>query len=255
MSSLSENAGGNGSINLTEIQGSSDRDTETQRYVDTEIQSHRDTEIRRFNSVSPSLCQTEAERQIIRDTAAALTPETWKLVRDTIPTAIENSWKKKVFSLARVLKSVDILRDEIKPLGSRGIVEVWWKESLPFLEAKDFAVTWGDFCRAWDSVKFEIGDGPMAKIMEEIAELPLPAEADVFETPGIKKLVALCEELQRRAGADAFFLDCRTAGKCAGVDHDTANRWLRAIALSGIIEKTEQGKPGKATRWRWKGSL
>lgn len=90
--------------------------------------------------------------------------------------------------------------------------------------------------------------------MESLLTKPPPVESGLYETPGIKKLVALCTELQRLQGNEPFRLDCRSAAKCIGTDHNTANNWLNMLSADGLLVLVEEFKVGRARRWRWIGA-
>ena len=84
-----------------------------------------------------------------------------------------------------------------------------------------------------------------------------PAEAARYEQPELKKLVAICRELQRISGTSPFFLSCRTAGQLLGVNHSTANRWLYLLAKGGVIVETSKGERStrRASQYRYLGPL
>ncbi len=169
----------------------------------------------------------------------------------TLPTktGVRNN---RVFTFARALKAITELKD-LDAAVHRDIVKQWHDRAKPVIGTQGFDETWADFCHAWPRVAYPLGTSPLESIMEILTGKCPPPETARYETPGIKKLVALCAELQRRAGNNVFFLDCRTAGQCVGVDHNTANRWLNMLTTDKLLLKMEQGKPGHATRWRWCG--
>ena len=95
----------------------------------------------------------------------------------------------------------------------------------------------------------------MATIMEKALQAPLPEVAGRYEDEPIRRLVALCRQLDREAKGGPFFLSCRTAGKLLGVSHVQANRWLFLLAHDGVIEQMNKGDPGKrqAAEYQWIG--
>lgn len=167
----------------------------------------------------------------------------------TLPTR-KGMRNDNVFTLARALKAVPTLANA-DTLELKTIVKDWHGRALPIIGTKAFDATWADFCHAWPRVEYPLGQSPLETIMERLECKAPPPEAAMFETPGIKRLVALCAELQRQAGNMPFYLDCRSAGKCIGEDHNTASRWLGLLVAERLLVRVEQGKPGRATRWRW----
>jgi hypothetical protein len=68
-----------------------------------------------------------------------------------------------------------------------------------------------------------------------------PPEADGYYLPGMKKLVALCAELQIAAKSEPFCLSCRNAAELLGVDFHTSNRWLNRIEADGVLLRVLTG--------------
>jgi Bifunctional DNA primase/polymerase, N-terminal len=172
-------------------------------------------------------------------------------IMETLPTRA-GTRDDNVFTLARALKAIPELAD--LPAGDlRDIVKRWHSLALSVIGTKPFDVTWAAFCHAWPRVEFPLGTSPLESIMETLVTKVPPPEAGAYETQGVKMLVALCAELQRRAGDKPFYLDCRSAGRCIGTDHNIANNWLNMLTADRLLTKIEQGRPGHASRWRWNG--
>ena len=74
-----------------------------------------------------------------------------------------------------------------------------------------------------------------------------------YEQPALRRLVALCRELQSASGEEPFFLSIRTAAELLDVDPATAARWLRGLCTDKIIQLVERGELGKhkASRYRY----
>lgn len=89
--------------------------------------------------------------------------------------------------------------------------------------------------------------------MEKLEMRLPPPEAAQYDLPAVKRLVALLTELQRQAGSGPFFLDCRTGARLLGVDHVQVWRWFKMLVADGVLAQVEQGRTGRATRWRWLG--
>ena len=157
---------------------------------------------------------------------------------------------KQVFELARALKAIPSLYDatakDLKPY-----VQAWHQLAKPVITTQPFEETWIDFLRAWPRVKFPKGADPLAGVYQAALAAEIPVLARQFEQPELRLLVSLCQELQRRVGANAFFLSCRSAGRLLNVDHTTAWRWLFLLAEEGILEVVKKGGQHRANRYRY----
>jgi hypothetical protein len=157
----------------------------------------------------------------------------------TLPAA-EGQRHRAVFELARRLKALLRLKDapaaDLKP-----IVQRWHQLALPVIRTKPFEETWLDFVEGWQRVKFPAGTGPLEALWSKALAEALPPAAMVYEQEGVRRLVALCNQLQRAAGQATFFLACRTAGALLGVDHTTAWRWLRLLEVDGVLRRISTG--------------
>lgn len=170
----------------------------------------------------------------------------------TLPTQ-PGGRNRQVFRLARALKAIPELAlipsecvRELKP-----IVKAWFDRALPNMTTKDFGTTWGDFGQCWGRVRTAEGERVVEDAMTAAEASPPPPGTEDY-APQHRLLASLCRELQRRTGAGPFFLSCRTAGGCIGVEHATANRWLSALHADGIlIEVKKGGAERRATRWRY----
>ena len=93
----------------------------------------------------------------------------------------------------------------------------------------------------------------MAQILETALGLGAPTVAEQYESPELRVLVGICEELQRSAGNNPFYLSCRKAGDLIGTNHVRAWNYLRLLQQDGILATVTVGSYSKkkATRWRY----
>jgi hypothetical protein len=177
--------------------------------------------------------------------------ETEEVIRCTLP-AKPGQRHKCIFEFARALKGISAIADlpagDLKP-----VVRRWHKAALPFIKTQPFDDTWADFVAAWRNVQFPLGESPLDQIFAAIQSMQPPAECAEYDTPKVRLLVALCAELQRIKGDADFYLDCRAAGKLLDVDPVSAWRWLKMFKADGLLLEKETGRPGRCTRWRWRG--
>lgn len=185
-----------------------------------------------------------------------LTPETRQrineAIRDTLPKA-GGRRNRAVFELCRALRAIPDVRDT-DPKELRPIVQAWHKAALPVIGTKPFEETLIDFLKGWARVKFPRGAEPIREAFEAGMQ-HIPAAAAAYEQEPVRLLLALCTELQRRAGDSPFYLDVRTAGRLLGVPHPTAWRWLFLLQADGHLIEVEKGGAStrRASRYRYIG--
>ncbi|MCE9545762.1 MAG: bifunctional DNA primase/polymerase [Planctomycetia bacterium] len=157
-----------------------------------------------------------------------------------------------LFELARELKALPAWNDA--PLAAlKPIVRQWHGLALPMLGTKPFEESWLDFAEGWQRVKYPKGQEPIAMALKLADAAELPEAALEYEQVELRRLVALCRVLQRKSGDHPFFLACRTAAGLLGVNHATAARWLKLLAIDGIVSEVEKGSRStrRASRFRY----
>jgi len=154
-----------------------------------------------------------------------------------------------LFGLARYLRGVlpDATRLEL-----RKIVEQWHQFALPVIGTAGFAVSWGDFQRSWESVHTPHGS-VLKAILEktEMAEEIPEGIAALGYREKDYQLVRICEELQRHAGGDPFFLGARKAGELIDAHFTDASKMLHALVTDGVLELVTRGAGKTASRYRY----
>ena len=88
----------------------------------------------------------------------------------------------------------------------------WHALALPHIETKGLTETWIDFLQAWPRVKSPKG-AKMATIMEKALQAPMPKAAERYEEEPIRRLVALCRQLDR-GRAEARSSSCVARPAC-----------------------------------------
>ncbi len=159
---------------------------------------------------------------------------------------------ESIFLFARHLKAIpEIAHAELPEL--KPILQQWFEQAKPGTTKRTFTEVWFDFTESWGKVKYPIGEEPIAMSAEQAAKSELPEVAKNYDSPEVQALIAVCRELQRAAGEGPFFLDCRTAGKLLGVEHNTANRYLRGLCRDKVLKLIEKGSQQKrrANRYRY----
>jgi hypothetical protein len=96
-----------------------------------------------------------------------------------------------------------------------------------------------------------------AAFRRAVAGVPPPMAVELYDEPPVLLLAGLCRELQRAAGDEPFYLDCRTAGRLCGVPRMTAWRLLAVVFVAdGILEPGAKGSQAtrRANEYRFVGT-
>lgn len=134
---------------------------------------------------------------------------------------------RKLFDLARALKSIPELRDA-DPETLKPIVLKWWRQAWPNIRTKDWATSWSRFRNAWRDAR-----RPKWSTVSGLTSQASGTGAD--------RLAAICAILQGIAGDKPFFLDCRTAGRLLGVSHKSAWKHLKRLQQARRLELVRPG--------------
>ncbi len=178
-------------------------------------------------------------------------------IRATLPREY-GTRNRMVFEFARTLRSLPQFADA-DPRDLRPIVREWHRRALPKIRTKEFEETWIDFLKAWPRIRYAKGTEPMMQIFQKAVESKRPRIAVMKypENQRLQILAALCRELQRSAGAEPFYLSCRTAAGLFHVSHTEANRWLFLLESDGVLRVVTKGgtheNPRDATRFKYLG--
>jgi hypothetical protein len=170
-------------------------------------------------------------------------------VARTIPTGPRQR-RRLLLDLARALKA---LIPDATPAELRGILQNWHKQALPFIRTKPFSTTWADFVEGWQCVRVASGlSFRAAAHAAEDGDLPEALEHLGYDGD-LRRLAALCWQLQGQWGERPFPLGCRKGAEFLGVSKTEANRLLRALAFDGVLQLVRKGTKGsrKASEWRF----
>lgn len=172
----------------------------------------------------------------------------WPIPPETIPSE-EGQRNARLFTLARHVRGIDPAPTQEE---RRRIVRRWHEQANPAVKTKEFAESWGEFERAYQSVKHPHGmtmDGIIAGI-DHTVPLPVGIEQLGYGRVG-NLLVRVCLALQDHEGEGPFFLGARTAGVLLGLEFTAASRVLRALVADGVIQLEKKGSGDKASRYRF----
>lgn len=154
-----------------------------------------------------------------------------------------NDW---LFKLARYVKGK---RPGATLEERREIVRAWHRLALPYIDTKDFATSWGDFSRSWETVHTPYG-ATLEEIVARADGYPIPeAVAGLDYGEKTIRLVQICQALHAHHGG-TFYLSARTAGGLLGVDYSVASRMLAALCADGVVALVSKGVRPKASTYR-----
>ena len=131
------------------------------------------------------------------------------------------------------------------------IVRRWHKAALPNIDTKDFASSWADFLHAWDRAKMPLGVDLASEAWGRLPETVSGTVIDDYDSPPVRRLVALLRELVLVTGSRVIWLSTRKGGELLGVSRETVSKWLNMLVADEVLEKVTPGNAYRSTRYRW----
>jgi hypothetical protein len=175
-----------------------------------------------------------------------------RLIEATLPPCF-GTRRRRLFLLARRVRIdpqfAGMPLAELKP-----VLKEWHRRALPTIRTKPFDESWADFVTAHGNVDLARCGDVVQAAMTRADEMEPPRQASQYDSPLVKRLIALCCELSRLSPDGVFFLSCRTATKAIGAtDHTVVARMLRMLCADGVLIVVEPGGPqsNRATRYRY----
>jgi Bifunctional DNA primase/polymerase, N-terminal len=236
---------------------------ETQSLADdTERQSDREPE-RQSHGVTDDTDDTKAV--VCESLVSKALPPLPKPICQTVDEAVQLALPTKnhqnndrLFVLARAVLTLEGQSGKFTPKLLRDVFSRWFNGAKAFLRpelTRDEYMT--QFLNAYASAKIPLGEGSITQAWKQALEKPLPPEAiENFEDLNLRRVVALCRELQIMAGHAPFYLSARTVARLTNQEgHATAARWLRSLRVLKILDEVEKGSGLKASRYRYRGKI
>lgn len=116
---------------------------------------------------------------------------------------------------------------------------------------EDYAI---EFWAAVSKAKQPIGgNDPATRAWALAGEQPFPPEAAAFETPGLKRTLGACYQLERLSKGGEWYLSCHTLARLAVVSPTTAATWLSALIGKGVLRVVRKQTSSEARRFRYVG--
>jgi hypothetical protein len=159
-----------------------------------------------------------------------------------------------LFILARALKAFEITHDRrLPPAELQNAFSLWWSAAKPLLPPDaDFDEYRFDFEDTFAKTHAPLGSNSLQEAIRRADASPLPPQAERYSSPKLKRLVAVCFQLQLLQGNSPFFLGARDAARIMGTKNFYhANALLGGLVRDGILTEVEKGTRKRATRFRF----
>ncbi len=177
----------------------------------------------------------------------------------TLPEAVQLSLipgldDKCLFNFARALKAFEITNNRRLPaVELSAAFTQWWNAAKPLLPPDaDFDECRFDFEATFAKTHAALGANSLQEAIRRADTNPLPPQSARYNSPKIKRLVAVCYQLQLLQGKSPFFLGVRDAAKVGGANGlPQASAWLAGLVSDGVLIEVEKGTRKRATRFRF----
>jgi hypothetical protein len=156
-------------------------------------------------------------------------------IAQVAPTACHQN-NASLFKLARLVRSYEKVVGRAATNTELELVfESWCSLSRPFwrleLTRDDY---YAEFLDAYGYARIGLDENPLEIAVTRAGTASLP-EVPGFKGEAIRKLAAICRELQEITGVNPFFLPTRRLGEILGVHWNTIARWLRNLCTLRIL--------------------
>ena len=180
-------------------------------------------------------------------------------LQEAVQLSLKDAWSENcLFVFVRLLKAfVSTTGNKLKSADRASAFSLWWnsaKSSSWLPTDADFDEYRYEFEDTFPKVKTPHGANPLAEAIRRADANPMPPQSARYTSPKLKRLVAVCYQLQLLQGNSAFFLAVRDAARILGTtDLNRANAMLAGLVRDGILTEVEKGIPGGklATRFRF----
>lgn len=164
---------------------------------------------------------------------------------------------RRLFNLARGVKTLerrsggDFSEDDFQRVFSK-----WYKISQPYLRRGSREKYFEEFLTAYDCAERGLDENILTMAWQKAQTAPLPQAASKFKSATMKKLIALCFQLQALVGEAPFHLACRSAAELLKVSATQGARLLNTLTRRKVLSVVERGgaKTNRASRYRFAAS-
>jgi hypothetical protein len=176
-------------------------------------------------------------------------------LQDAVQLSIQGGFTiDSLFIFARALKAFEIIHSRrLQPADLQSAFSQWWNAAKALLpEDADFDEYRLIFEDTFAKTKSPLGSNSLEEAIRRADAGPLPPQAERYTSLKIKRLVAVCFQLQLIQGTSPFFISVRDAMKIARASGTTqASAWLNGLVRDGVLVEVEKGTRKRATRFRF----
>lgn len=163
--------------------------------------------------------------------------------------------KKSLFIFSRALRAFEVTnKRRLPPDEVESAFSLWWHTAKHLLPSEaDFDEFRFLFMDTFSKTKVALGANPLDEAIRRADSMTLPPQASLYESPKLKRLVAVCCHLGQMAGNGTFFLGVRDAARILRTkDRNGASAMLAGLVRDGVLILIEKGKSGgkRASRFR-----
>jgi hypothetical protein len=182
-----------------------------------------------------------------------------RTLQEAVQISLKNGLNKNsLFTFSRALKAFEITNQyRLAPTQLGDAFSLWWNTAKPQLPGDaDFDEWRFAFENTFAKTRMPLDANPLDEAIRRADSKPKPAQASRYESPRLKRLVAVCYHLQVMARDGAFFLGVRDAASILGSKNLLdASAMLGGLVRDGILIEVKRGTPGgkTATRFRFNG--
>jgi len=175
-----------------------------------------------------------------------------EVVRLCVPRAPRRN-NRSLFHLARGLLGL-ALKTPLSLADRMHAFDLWYTQTLAlgFLrEGQDRGHYELEFMNAIKTARVPLDESPVHAAWKRAATATPPPEAQLFQSPEARQLLALCQQLELGSGHRPWFLSCRDAAVLIAASHTKCSQWLSAFVSLGILTVDTPATKQHATRYRW----
>jgi hypothetical protein len=159
-----------------------------------------------------------------------------------------------LFTFSRTLKAFEITTDHrLSPAELEAAFAQWWSAAKPLLAPDaDFGEWRLVFEDTFAKTHAALGANSLAEAIRRADSQAPPPQAERYTSPMLKRLIAVCCQLQRLQGSSPFFLGVRDAAQVMDIKNRYhASAMLAGLVRDGILIEVEKGTRKRATRFRF----
>jgi hypothetical protein len=179
-------------------------------------------------------------------------------IHEAVQLSLKDAWTKNcLFVFARLLRAFEVtIKTKLTPESRAGAFSLWWNTAIPMSwqpADADFDEYRLEFEHIFPKVRTPHGANPLQEAISRADINALPPQASRYPSPNLKRLVAVCYQLQLLQGNNPFFLSVRDAARILGTkDRNRANALLTGLVRDGILVIDQKGIPGGTLATRYK---